>query len=401
MYFYFIIFLFIATCSIFEINQYPKKNKFLINLIIILLFLVAGFRYETGVDWLAYEYQINNAYPIDSAFNTGRWDLIFPTLDIGFSLLNSIVKSFGGGVQSIFFIISLISISLLKNNVERYSPLPIFALLVYYTFFFFIFDLSGLRQGLAIQVFFYSIRYIESKKFFKYMCAILLAVTIHWTSILLLPMYFVLNKKASIRNVIVVIVASTIIFSFQIKWLGAFMGDILNQINGFTLLAGKVNAYTTNDVFSQNRGWNMYSFYVYIKIIVLLVITYKKRDYIIKNENSKSFNIFFNLSLAQFFCIFTFYEFYEMSERFKFYFLISEVVLFPWLIISFYFKIQKQIISFACITFIFFNSYIYLLEFPTAIAYTPYQNFIIYKMMDKESTGYKRLKEHIKLNSNE
>ncbi|MDC8098919.1 EpsG family protein [Chryseobacterium rhizosphaerae] len=401
MYFYLIIFLFIALCSIYELYQYPKKNKLLVKIIIFLLFLIAGFRYETGVDWMAYEYQVENACPIDEAFNTGRWDLVFPSLDIGFALLNSIVKFFGGGIQVIFFIISLVSTSLLRNNVQKYSPLPVFTLLVYYTFFFFIFDLSGLRQGLAIQIFFYSIRYIESKKFFKYMCAILLAVTIHWTSILLLPMYFVLNKKASIRNVIIIIVASTVIFSFQIKWLGAFMGDILSQINGFTLLAGKVNAYTTNDVFSQNRGWNMYSFYVYIKIILLLAITYKKRNDIIKDEKSKYFNIFFNLSLAQFFCIFTFYEFYEMSERFKFYFLISEVVLFPWIIVSFYFKFQKQIISFVCIIFVFFNSYIYLLELPTAIAYTPYQNYIIYKLMDKESTGYQRLKEHIKLNGND
>ena len=393
--------MFIAICSLYEINQYPKRNKLVIGIIIFLLFLVSGFKYETGVDWFAYEYLIDSSYPIDKAFVNGRWDLVFPTLDVGYSFLNSLIKSLGGGIQILIFISSLVSIGLLKKNVEKYSPLPIFSLLVYYTFFFFIFDLSGLRQGLAIQLFFFSLRYLEKKNFLKYILTILLATSVHWTSILLVPMYFILNRKASIRNVVIVIIISTIVFSFQIKWLGVVMGDVLNQINGFTLLAGKVSAYTTNDVFAQNRGWNTYSFYVYIKIILLVILTYQKRNIIIKKEKSQYFNIFFNLSLAQFFCIFTFYEFYEMSERFKFYFLISEVILFPWLIVSFYYRYQKQITLCMCTIFIFFNSYIYFLEFPTSIAYTPYQNYIIYKMLDKKSTGYERLQEHIRLNSDE
>ncbi|GEM_PF-795533 len=401
MYLYLIIFLFIALCAVYEINQYPKKNNFLVKLIVFILFFIAGFRYETGVDWLAYEYQIDNAYPFDKALSTGRWDKVFRSLDVGFSLLNSIVKAFGGGVQVIFFIVSLFSCLLLYKNVQKYSPLPILSLLAYFTFFFFIFDLSGLRQGLAIQIFFFSLRYLHERNFLKYFLAILVAMSIHWTSIMLLPLYFVLNRKVSIRNVIIIIVLSTIVFSFKIKWLGAFLGDILNQINSFTLLAGKINAYTKNEIFSQNRGWNIYSFYVYIKIILLLAICYKRRQYIQSNDKSKYFDIFFNISLAQFFCIFTFYEFYEMSERFKFYFLISELILFPYLVVSFYHKFQKQILILICSAFIFFNSYIYLLAFPTAIAYTPYQNYIFYKMFDKKSTGYQRLREHIKLNSNE
>ncbi|MFW2136097.1 EpsG family protein [Chryseobacterium sp. TY4] len=401
MYFYLIVFLFIALCAIFEIQQYPKKNNALVRLVAIVLFFVSAFKYETGVDWAAYQYYVENAYPLDKAFDTGNWSRVFPSLDVGFSLLNSIVRTFDGGIQVIFFITALISTLLLKNNVQKYSPLPVFALLVYYTFFFFIFDLSGLRQGLAIQIFFYSLRYVEAKKIIKYLLSILLAMSIHWTSILLLPLYFIINKKASIRNVVVIIIFSTAIFSFQVKWLGAFMGNILNQINSFTLLAGKVNAYTTNGVFSQNRGWNMYTFYVYIKIILLLIFTYTRRNYFNSFEKSRYYNIFFNLSLAQFFCIFTFYEFYEMSERFKFYFLTSEVVLFPWLIVSYYYKFQKHIVTLICSVFIFFNSYIYLLEFPNAIAYTPYQNYIYYKVFDKSSTGHKRLREHIKLNSDE
>lgn len=396
--FYLIIFLILLIFAFIEsFTQY--KNKYILyGIVFLLLTFISGFRYETGVDWVMYEGQMDYSYSLIEAFERDKWDWLSLRLDVGYSILLALIKTFGGGVQTLFFIIALVTQILLYLNLRKYSSRILLSYLIYYCFFFFVFDLSGIRQGLAIQLFFYSIRFIINRSFLKFLICIIFATLFHWSAAILFPLYFFLERKISVKLSVFIVVFSTLVFTFQIKWLGAIMGDFLTKINSFTLLAKKVEAYTTNDFFARERSWDKMTIYAYLRIIALIFFNYLFRE---KYKDNKYYNIFYNLLIIQFLCIFTFYEFFEISDRYKSYFLISEVILIPFIIIAIKEEFLKQL-SFALIApLIFANSYIYFLEAPTAIAYNPYQNYIIHKVFDKKNTGYKRFKKHIQINTQE
>lgn len=75
--------------------------------------LIAGLRYETGVDWRAYQYTFDNMPALDQAFYTKNLSEVFFSLDLGYALLNSVIKMLGGGIQTLFFVVSLASTILL------------------------------------------------------------------------------------------------------------------------------------------------------------------------------------------------------------------------------------------------------------------------------------------------
>jgi len=82
-----------------------------------------------------------------------------------------------------------------------------------------------IRQGIAISIFLYAIRFIEEEKPFKYFLSIVFASTMfHFSAIILLPLYFI--SKIRINRIIwILIILTTLVLSFK----GAF-NNILDYI---------------------------------------------------------------------------------------------------------------------------------------------------------------------------
>ena len=95
----------------------------------------------------------------------------------------------------------------------RYSPYTYLSLLIFYSFGTYYFTtFNAMRQVVVVYVFFYSLKYIEEKSFFKYIISILLcAYFFHTTAILLLPLYFILqyNYSKFLKLIILVTLLST------------------------------------------------------------------------------------------------------------------------------------------------------------------------------------------------
>ena len=390
---YLFIFLLLLFFAFLEISNVSGRKLKVLHIVIVFVFVfVAGLRYETGVDWLAYQNYFDEVIPLNDAFTFNYFGNVFLTLDLGYSLLNSVVKMLGGNVQVVFFVISLASTLLLIKNLKYYSNHVLTSLLVYYPFFFFIFDMSGLRQGLAIQIVLFSVKYIAERNFFKFLFYILLATSIHWTAIVLLPLYIFANKRISIGYTVILFFVSIVIFTFKIKWMGAILGDLVGQLNTFTMLSDKVTAYTTNEVFSQERGWDMFSVYNFLRIILIVFVLHVFKEKI--SNSVPSFTIFYNFILLELVCMFCFFEFFEVSERLRFYFTIAEVILLSNIIFVFKNHIVRIFALLLLASGIFLNAYPFLLQFPSTVAYHPYQNYFLYNLFDLNSDGYSRLQEH-------
>lgn len=397
--FYLEFFLVLVSLSIIEISVNRKHPllRVMQTAVMIAFIFVAGLRYETGVDWLAYEWAFDRMMPLDEALRTDNLSKVFSTLDVGFSFLSSSVRMIGGNIQVLFFIISLISNILLLKNLRHYVKYVFLGYAVYYIFFFFIFDLSGMRQGLAIQIFFYGLRFIERGNFKKYLITILIATSIHWSSALLLPLYFIIRKPVSSKIAFAIFLIGTLLFALQVKWLSTLTGGLSDQLQSFSLLADKVNAYTTISNFAKNRSFDLFTLYNY----VLIALIYIGSGIVLKDKKDKRIVIFRNLLICQFIITFLLYEFYEISERLKFYFLISVVYLIPVMVSSFSFRFYRQVATAFFIVFITFNSYTYLFAIYSTISYQPYQNLFLMWYQNRKGDGYDRLKKQMKLSESE
>nr|WP_317632517.1 EpsG family protein [uncultured Flavobacterium sp.] len=386
---YLYIYILIAVIAWFEIKGLLQTRSKAFQYFVIFIFIfIAGFRYETGVDWAGYTDYYNEISSLDEAFKKDHFKSIFITLDVGYALLNAIVKMFNGGIQTIFFIVSLVSSILLLKNLRRYTEYVITGLLIYYSFYFFIFDMSGLRQGLAIQIAFFAFQFIEQKNFKKYLLYILIATSIHWSAFLLILLYFVSSEK-KIKFHYIIFAASLLVFILNIKFIQAVIPNLSTFVKGNVLLASKFDVYTNNQNYSQARSWNLMTIFVVLRVCAIYFLCL-----INKNINNKKFNFFFNLFIIQVILYFGLYELIEISERLRFYFAISEIIILVMILKEIKKYFYTDILYFFIVSITFINAMPYYLHFKGTIAYHPYQNYIIYKAMGYQSSGVYRLQKH-------
>ncbi len=387
-YFYLYIFLIFSFFALSEIlGANPKLLKIYRGLSIFMIIFIAGFRYETGVDWAAYQDYFETIPSFDDSFRSNNFSNVFMTLDLGYSLLNSVIKMFGGSIQTVFLIVSVISTTLLHKNLKFYTKYVLTGFLIYYSYFFFVFDMSGLRQGLALQILFFSYRYIITKDFKKFCWFVILAGSIHWTAFIFILLYFIVQRDWK-KLAPFIIIISLLFFTFQFKWLKSILDQLNVMLKSYSLISGKIGAYTTNDTLSQSRTWSLFSIYNCLRIIIIYFV------YLNFRIKEKKYYVFFNFLMIEFICFFLLAELTEISERFRFYFAIAEIVL-----IGAFFELQKvhfkRHLLYLFVFFIaFVNSYAFFLNGPGTIAYQPYQNYIYYKIFEKKSTGVERLIQH-------
>ncbi|WP_172426649.1 EpsG family protein [Flavobacterium sp. ACN6] len=363
--------------------------------IIAFLFLfIAGLRYETGVDWRIYTAMFESTPSIEEITDAYGRILIFSSPDYGYCLFISIIKYFNGSIQTVFFLISLVGYFFLYKSIVFFSQGKSTSLLLHFSLLFFILDMSGLRQGFALAVFFYSIKFVCERNFLKYLACIFFAASFHWSAYLLLPLYFVFRRRLSSISLIVFFCISLLIFFLKISWLGLIITKIVPLIGDFSIAARLViysnyNSANLERVLNANTIINV----LFFIITFALLINYRKE----LEKKNNFFNIFFNIYIFQIFTFFCMYEFIEMADRLRLYFTISNLIILPSLVYLFYTRIDRIMVFTYVVVFAFFSCKPYILNLPTTIAYHPYQNYLIYQLFDLRSTGEERLNKHAEI----
>lgn len=133
----------------------------------------------------------------------------FPS-ERGWSELNIIVSFFTTNRYIFIFIVTIAIYSMLFVSIKRYAVNYPFALLVFLGLWFF-FSFTYLRQVFAATFVWLSIPYIIKRKIWKYLVIALTAMTFHKSAIIFLPLYFVVNRNYSQRQIVYIMVATFII----------------------------------------------------------------------------------------------------------------------------------------------------------------------------------------------
>ncbi len=389
---YLLLFIFFAILGTLDSASVSTRLRYKAAVGITIIFiLMAGLKYETGVDWLAYSYLFDETPPIDQITSDIGRKQILGSLDLGYSILNSVIKYLGGSIQTIFFIMSLATSYFLIKAMKIYTDFLITGLLIYYSMAFFILDMSGIRQAFALSIFLYSLQFVYNRKALPYFLWIIFAALFHWSAMLFLPLYWILQRRIHTWGLITFFCFSICLFLLNIKWMENIFLTIFPQMQN-DLLAGKLLVYTTNTAFSSERQLNTTTVINILLNIVIFFVLIKNRKRL--EEAYPYFNLFLNIFMLQMFAYFCLYEFLEIAERMRLYFLVANFILLPY-VIGIHKNVAKRLaVSSAIVLYSFLYAHSFLLESLTTVAYHPYQNYILYKVFQKESTGMERLRQH-------
>lgn len=189
---YIFIFILLFIASLIEINFIvDRKNYFFIFCLLVLIFFIGG-RYGNGADYYRYEtifrnINISNFYLHD---------------DPGFSAVALGLKKFGFSTEFVFFVFSLIQISLIGFYIATNLKYRFPALLVYYSLYMFPFGFNAIAQGISVGIILCSIRFIEEKKHIHVIVMGVLSFLFHKIGLLIIIIYLIYNLKITMRNLI-------------------------------------------------------------------------------------------------------------------------------------------------------------------------------------------------------
>jgi len=358
------------------------KSHFVNRLYILMFFvfwLIAGLRYETGVDWPGYTIFFNNIPDINKLGKIEGYD----EFEIGYTLLNSFFRTFTTNVQWLFLFIAFVTNLMLFKTIKKYSNHVFLSLLIYYSTIYFILDMSGIRQCIALNLFLISIKYIVDKKFYKYLLLIVLASLFHTTALILIPIYFILNKEFKNWVSIIIICIGLLISFFQISWLSFSLGKFIDLFY-IKAITGKLYGYSLRED-SRNFGLG---FFLNLMIFVFFILNKKRM------RNNKMYNIFFNMYIISLFFYYYIWEITEISSRLRMYFSLGNIFIFGYLIDIYRSRLKKYLIYSFVVLFSIFYCSIYVFEMPEGIAYNPYQNYLISNLFNMKSTANERLSKY-------
>ena len=189
-----------------------KKNKS--KFLIFFLIFFFCFTYQMGTDWLSYQNYYENIFP-----NTSLENLLMKNARIerGYVLLNIIFYNLGFNYE-IFsgIILSFCTYTILKYMQEKSQNKYI----AFYIFFIYAFNAALLeplmRQVIALAFFIISLKYLEKRRFLKFILVVFLAAQFHRTAYLLLPLYFINYIKFSLKKVIIMIISFKLLLNTMI-----------------------------------------------------------------------------------------------------------------------------------------------------------------------------------------
>lgn len=188
---YFFLGLIIVLFAIIDAIETSKLSSALYGLVIFLFIVfLAGLRDRVGTDWIAY----HNAYIYND------WDVEF-----GYQFFNSLFSRLKIPYNFFLLFLNFLSLSLYYFGLKRYAYLFVISILIFYSDYFMYYNLSGIRQAVAISFIVFGVKYVVERKFFKFLFILLCACSFHITSFIFLIAYFIPFRKINKKEAFVAI----------------------------------------------------------------------------------------------------------------------------------------------------------------------------------------------------
>ncbi|MEG1808045.1 MAG: EpsG family protein [Cetobacterium sp.] len=345
-------------------GQNLKIKERLLKVIVIFLIIFLGTRGLLGWDWYFYYPSfLNETYIYEKGY------MIYTTFIAG------IYRNY------IFyqFITGTIDIVVLYYIFKKYCKFPILTFAIFFSIQGLQMEVELLRNMKAIILFLISIKYIEERKIFPFLLLNFVGITFHWSALIYLPMYYILNFKYNKKFIVSVFILGSICYVFDIK----ILANLLEKLEFITSgpLKEKILNYRSILPVESFRGLNLF----YFERLVLFFIAYfYEKNNILKNSAYIWISIFLFTS-----------ELSIVSVRIGILFIYS-----VWIIFSRGVEIENKKISYSLLSVILFLCGFRLhnnLNFPGNKINYRYQNAIFNKLdYEKREVELKESKKFLK-----
>ena len=249
-----------------------KPNKILVFGALSSLVFISGLRNNIG-DTFFYKH----IYVI----NDFTWEFIISQKDIGFGILQMILKKVSDDPQIMIFTTALITNVLIISVLYKYSRMFELSIYVYITGGLFLVSMNGIRQVLAAAIIFTATKYLIEGNWIKYFLIVLLASTFHQSALILIPFYFFVRYKAWSKATLLLLVFSVVIVvgyaqfsSLLFSAIGDTQyGEYSNfKEGGANIIRVAVDAVPLLIAYLGERNLDRYSLVVIISLIWLLLV---------------------------------------------------------------------------------------------------------------------------------
>lgn len=233
--------------------------------------------------------------------------------EFGFNLIQMFLQQITNNPQFLIFIVALITNVLIIRVLYKYAMMFELSVYVYITSGLFLMSMNGIRQFMAAAIVFAATKYLLDGSWKKYMVIILIASTIHQSALILIPIYFIVRRRAWTHQTFILV-------SFAIIFVAGFaqLSEVL-----FTVI--KDTKYSEYQDLEKN-GANFLRVVVNAVPVVIAYIgreklrqLFPKSDYVV---NMCLINLIFMFIATQ----------QWIFARFSFYFGLYNLILIPWVI---------------------------------------------------------------------
>lgn len=225
--------------------------------------LFVCFGYMTGTDWRNYEpsYQWIN-------FDTFGSSIAF--WEPGYLFLVSLFHVLNIDFWPFLIVIKIVTFLSFCRFFKKYGKEKFFMIMTFFLSFygyFFWID-NPLRNLCAFTIFLFAIDAICSKKKIRFILITALAILFHYSSIILLPMYWLLHSRLKTGSIVIIYLTVTILF-LNVN----FMFKIIDLLFGwFPVIQAKLYEY------SSSTDGKLFSFgYVLHNIFFILILLSRKK----------------------------------------------------------------------------------------------------------------------------
>jgi len=206
---YFILLLIVFIQSAFLLVG-RKAGKFLFLLFTFgECFVIEGFRsFNVGSDTKAYL----DIYSYISQIDFSNLFSMSSYLEKGYMLLNKIISVVFYDPQWLFIITAVFICFSTARFIFKHSPNVLLSAILYLTLDMFFFNLTGIRQSLAIAILFFAYDFLLSRRFIIFALIVLAASAFHSSAIIFIAVYPLYNIRIDAKKAFVIFVLGLVCF---------------------------------------------------------------------------------------------------------------------------------------------------------------------------------------------
>lgn len=281
--------IFLILIMLFILEDYLKNNKKIYKILkfisIMMVISLVGFRGIIARDDRAY-FKIFEYVP--KIYKLSFHYLELERVEIGYTILNSIVKTFTENYKVMFFIVALISLVNLYIFINYFSNYFFYSIAFYYCRWLFLKEFTQLRSALACSFFYIGLILLHKKKYIYYFLSIIIGGLFHKAILfcLIFPLFIYFYKKKCINKLVYILIILLPFINTKI---------ILNNI----LLKMKLidPIYLIGEYSKRQSYIGVYYFFFFLIILYFFSKKLKKIDKYKFLEEVYIFSVFISSSL--------------------------------------------------------------------------------------------------------